>query len=89
MRELAEASDAGRIIEMFGSGTAAIVSPIKLIRYVQERDPQTGEAKRFKDLHIPLDPTNTKSQAGPLTKRLSETIMSKKLNPVALVSLFY
>lgn len=102
MRELAKASDEGRIIEMFGSGTAAIVSPIKMVRHVQERNAD-GVAVKFKvgdeddlrsalcastdlspfsvslfhqDLAIPLDPKDSSSQAGPLTKRFSDTIMS-------------
>ena len=33
MREVAEASEEGRLIEVFGSGTAAIVSPVRTISY--------------------------------------------------------
>ena len=33
MRELVEAADSGRLIEVFGSGTAAIVSPVRNISY--------------------------------------------------------
>jgi branched-chain amino acid aminotransferase len=42
---------------------AAIVSPIKKIHF------------KNRDLNIPLDPSNPNSQAGPLTKRLADTIM--------------
>jgi branched-chain amino acid aminotransferase len=51
------------MIESFGAGTAAIVSPVKKIHYQGE------------DLVIPLDPEDTSSQAGKLAKRLSQSIM--------------
>ena len=86
MAEAAKAISEGRMLEMFGAGqflvfvvfyfftgveeygntitgTAAIVSPIKKIFY------------KGKDLVIPLDPSKPESQAGPLTKRLADTIM--------------
>lgn len=63
MKDIVLANKQGRIIELFGAGTAAIVSPIKRIRYKEE------------DLIIPLDPINEKAQAGPLATRLAETIM--------------
>lgn len=33
MREVAEASEEGRLLEVFGAGTAAIVSPVRMISY--------------------------------------------------------
>lgn len=63
MQTLMTAVKEKRVIELFGAGTAAIVSPIKLIRFDNE------------DLHIPLDPKNPEEQAGPLTKKIAETIM--------------
>jgi branched-chain amino acid aminotransferase len=33
MRELVEAADEGRLMEVFGSGTAAVVSPVRAISY--------------------------------------------------------
>jgi branched-chain amino acid aminotransferase len=33
MRELVEAADEGRLLEVFGSGTAAVVSPVRAISY--------------------------------------------------------
>ncbi|KAJ3301630.1 branched-chain-amino-acid aminotransferase [Kappamyces sp. JEL0829] len=63
MPDIVKAGKEGRIIEMFGAGTAAIVSPIKLIHF-------DGV-----DVHVPLDPSNPTSQAGPLTKRIADTIM--------------
>jgi branched-chain amino acid aminotransferase len=58
-----KASKEGRIIEMFGAGTAAIVSPIKRIHF------------EGTDIHVPLDPKNPNSQAGPLTKKIADHIM--------------
>ncbi|KAI8834484.1 aminotransferase [Chytridium lagenaria] len=63
MSEVTEAITQGRLVEMFGSGTAAIVSPIKNINY------------NGKDWAIPLDKNDKDAQAGPFTKKLAETIM--------------
>ena len=63
MSDIFKASKENRILEMFGAGTAAIVSPIKRIHF-------DGV-----DYNIPLDPSNPNSQAGPLTKKLADHIM--------------
>lgn len=63
MVEIEKAVQEKRMIEMFGAGTAAIVSPVKAINY------------KDRDLVIPLDPSDPKSQAGKLTKRFADTIM--------------
>ncbi|KAJ1919157.1 branched-chain-amino-acid transaminase bat2 [Tieghemiomyces parasiticus] len=63
MNELVEAERDGRLHEVFGSGTAAIVSPVKRISYLGQ------------DIHIPLDPANPEGQAGPLTQRFNDTLM--------------
>ncbi|KAF9930695.1 hypothetical protein FBU30_000156 [Linnemannia zychae] len=63
MKDLVKADKEGRIIEMFGAGTACIVCPIKKIHY-------DGH-----DIHVPLDPTDKTSQAGKLTKRINDSIM--------------
>jgi branched-chain amino acid aminotransferase len=52
------------MIEAFGAGTAAIVSPVNGIHY------------DGKDISIPLDSTNPSAQAGRLTQRLADTIMN-------------
>jgi len=57
MRELAEAAKEGRMLEVFGSGTAAVVSPVRSIQYNDElvscgltADVEAGPiTKRFKD----------------------------------------
>ncbi|RKP35190.1 aminotransferase [Dimargaris cristalligena] len=63
MAQIASAANEGRLLEIFGAGTAAVVSPVKRILYLG------------KDINVPLDPSNPNSQAGPLTKRLNDTIM--------------
>lgn len=63
MPQLEKAIKEKRVFEIFGSGTAAIVSPVKTISI------------NGKDLSIPLDPNDSTSQAGPLTKRLFNTMM--------------
>jgi branched-chain amino acid aminotransferase len=71
MSEVQTLAEQGHLLEMFGAGTAAIVSPIKKIHY------------KGKDIIVPLDPTNSQSQAGPLTKRLADLIMSIQYGEVA------
>ncbi|KAI9330833.1 aminotransferase [Obelidium mucronatum] len=63
MPQLVQAIQEKRVVEMFGAGTAAIVSPIKNIFY------------KGKDWAIPLDPKDPSSQAGALTKKFADTIM--------------
>lgn len=62
MKEILSAIEEGRMIEAFGSGTAALVCPVKQIGY------------RGKRYSIPLDPENPEEQAGPLTRRLFKSI---------------
>lgn len=64
MPELRDLIKAGRVVEMFGAGTACIVSPIKAIGYEGE------------DLNIPLDPKDPNGQAGPYTRRFNDAILS-------------
>ncbi|KAJ3294495.1 branched-chain-amino-acid aminotransferase [Borealophlyctis nickersoniae] len=63
MRDVVQAVDDGRVLEMFGAGTAAIVSPIKKIHF------------KGRDLDIPLNKDDKTSQAGPLTQKFADTIM--------------
>ncbi|CEP10321.1 hypothetical protein [Parasitella parasitica] len=62
MPELRDLAKAGRVVEMFGAGTACVVSPIKEIGYLGE------------DIKIPLDPKDPNSQAGPYAKRFNDAI---------------
>jgi len=64
MTTFAEACREGRILECFGAGTAAIVSPIKLIHYKDQ------------DYHIPLNKEDPSATIGPLAKRFSDRLMS-------------
>ncbi|KAI7861164.1 aminotransferase [Circinella umbellata] len=63
MPQLRDAVREKRVLEVFGAGTACIVTPVKTIEY-------NGE-----DLHIPLDPSDPTAQAGPITKRVNNTMM--------------
>lgn len=53
----------GRMIEAFGTGTAAIVSPVKAVGF------------EGVDYDVPLDKDDKSKQAGKLTTRVMETIM--------------
>lgn len=61
--EITEAIDEGRMIESFGTGTAAIVSPVDRIGY------------DGRDYNIPLDPDNASAGIGKLTKRFADTLL--------------
>ncbi|KAI8872373.1 branched-chain amino acid aminotransferase II [Ramicandelaber brevisporus] len=61
--QVERATKEGRLYEMFGAGTACIVSPIKGIKF------------EGRDIKIPLDPKNPDSQAGPLAKRFNDTLL--------------
>lgn len=63
MPELRCAIHQGRVREVFGAGTACIVSPVKAIGYQGE------------ELPVPLDPTDPQAQAGPYTKRFNDAIL--------------
>uniref|UniRef100_A0A2P2ID95 branched-chain-amino-acid transaminase n=2 Tax=Hirondellea gigas TaxID=1518452 RepID=A0A2P2ID95_9CRUS len=62
IHEVIEAVDDGRLIEAFGAGTAAVVSPVNGFHY------------RGKDYKIPLNPEKPSEQAGPLTQRIWDTM---------------
>ena len=63
MAQVIKAVHENRVLEMFGAGTAAIVSPIKRIKFNDV------------DLAIPLDPKDPKAQAGPLTAKFANTML--------------
>ncbi|RHY34476.1 hypothetical protein DYB32_000942, partial [Aphanomyces invadans] len=56
MPAIVKAQQEGRLLEVFGSGTAAVISPVQLINY------------NGKDVNVPLDAPDGKS--GQLTKRI-------------------
>lgn len=64
MTQLLKANDEGRLLEVFGAGTACVISPVKNIHY------------KGKDHKIALDPNNPESQAGPLAAKLNNTILA-------------
>jgi len=63
LKEIMKAIEEGRMIEAFGSGTAAIVSPVKGFMYKE------------KMYDIPLDKNDPKASSGPLTKHLFERLL--------------
>ena len=63
IHELTKAVKEGRVIECFGSGTAAIVSPVNAILYKDVEYP------------IPLDPADKTAGAGKLCQRVAQSIM--------------
>ena len=52
------------MLELFGSGTAAIVSPIDSLIY------------QAHEVAIPLDPSDPSAKAGPLAQRFANEILS-------------
>jgi len=61
--EVINAVKEGRMIEAFGAGTAAIVSPVEAVGF------------EGVDYAIPLSPTNPEQKAGDLTKKFADTLM--------------
>ncbi|WBW75455.1 branched chain amino acid aminotransferase Eca39 [Schizosaccharomyces osmophilus] len=60
MKEVAEASKEGRLLEVFGAGTAALVSPVKAINY------------KGAEINVPLPEGQ---EAGPITSQISNWIL--------------
>lgn len=58
INELTAAVKEGRVLEAFGAGTAAVVSPVKQIAY------------KGVDYEIPLNPADKAAGAGPLAQRM-------------------
>ncbi|RUP44440.1 aminotransferase [Jimgerdemannia flammicorona] len=88
MPQIKEAVKQGRMLEMFGAGTACIVSPIKKIGYLNENIGALLQSSStlpprlpkpailyMQDLDIPLDPNDPNAQAGPWAKKFNDTIM--------------
>ena len=64
MPEVARAAAEGRLLEVFGSGTAAVVAPVKSIHYAGT------------DIAVPLDPANPSAGAGPLATRFWSSLLA-------------
>ncbi|GAB9474320.1 Branched-chain amino acid aminotransferase [Globisporangium polare] len=75
MKQVQKAVREGRMLEIFGSGTAAIVSPVSTINYLDE------------DLHIPLDGTDGKAGkiAERVWKELTEIQYGRKEHPWSVI----
>jgi len=63
IHDVIEASKEGRLLEAFGAGTAAIVSPVEAISFKGQKYP------------VPLDASDPKAKIGKLTQRFADTIM--------------
>jgi len=61
IKEMAQAAEEGRLLECFGAGTAAVVSPVKRIAWDGGKD---GEPK---DIQVPLQEGK---EAGPVAERM-------------------
>ncbi|EPT04915.1 hypothetical protein FOMPIDRAFT_1156404 [Fomitopsis schrenkii] len=59
MKEVQDAARAGTLVEFFGTGTAAVISPVNRIRYLNE------------DVHIPTGPDGMGPVSRPLWQRLT------------------
>lgn len=62
MKQVSKAAAEGRVLEAFGTGTAAVVSPVCCISY------------EGKDYKIPLNPADPASQAGPIAQRVYDDL---------------
>eukprot|EP00941_MAST-03F_sp_MAST-3F-sp1_P004063 g4063.t1 len=62
MKDLTDAIEDGRIVEAFGVGTAAVVSPIELIHYEN------------KDYIVPLDKNDSNASIGKVAKRVLDEL---------------
>jgi len=63
IHDLLDALKEGRLLECFGAGTAAVVSPVKAINF------------KSKEYSIPLDVNDPSAPIGPIAKRMADTIM--------------
>jgi branched-chain amino acid aminotransferase len=74
MDEVVQASREGRLVEAFGAGTAAVVSPVKGIIYKDE------------EIKIPVGPGDTPGPfASRLWKELSDIYYGRKEHPWSVV----
>ncbi|KAJ2705679.1 branched-chain-amino-acid transaminase bat2, partial [Coemansia spiralis] len=62
MKQVAQASTEGRLLEVFGAGTACVVTPVRRIHY------------KGRDYDVPLDAARPEAQAGPVAARIYETL---------------
>lgn len=71
MPEVIKAIKEGRLLEIFGTGTAAIITPVNNIRYKGE------------NYEIPLDGSDKKYSAGPLARRLWDSLIAIQYGEIA------
>lgn len=64
IHDLLQAQQEGRLLEAFGCGTACVISPVKLLSY------------KGQDYKVPLDRDDPAAKAGPLARKLNDTILA-------------
>ena len=62
MKGVKEAAQSGRLVEMFGAGTAAVISPVDRVGYLGE------------DIHIPIGPDGM----GPVSRALWKELTGRQ-----------
>jgi branched-chain amino acid aminotransferase len=85
IHDVIRAGSEGRLLEAFGAGTAAIVSPVSAINF-RGQVPDTPVRSKRGEAHadwgvgqefkIPLDPKDPAAQAGPMARRVMSTLLS-------------
>ncbi|KAA1468616.1 branched-chain amino acid aminotransferase II [Dentipellis sp. KUC8613] len=66
MKEIIDAANSGRLVEMFGSGTAAVVSPVNRIGYLGQ------------DVHIPVE----EDGMGPVSRPLWKELVGRQMGDI-------
>ncbi|KAF8418112.1 aminotransferase [Tirmania nivea] len=77
--EVKEAETEGRLLEAFGSGTAAVVSPIKRIQWDGGMEAKALGDKGAVEINVPLSPGK---EAGPIAQRMWDWILERQYGDV-------
>ena len=77
--EVKEAEADGRLLEAFGSGTAAVVSPIKRIHWDGGMEGRALGDKGAVEINVPLSPGK---EAGPIAQRMWDWVLERQYGDV-------
>lgn len=77
--EVKEAEAEGRLLEAFGSGTAAVVSPIKRIQWDGGLEARALGEQGAVEINVPLSPGK---EAGPIAQRMWDWILERQYGDV-------
>ena len=77
--DIKEAEAEGRLLEAFGSGTAAVVSPIKKIVWDGGLEARTLGAQGGVEINVPLSPGK---EAGPIAQQMWDWILERQYGDV-------